>query len=91
VEPVAVGEGAPTAQGLGLAAGLQMGVDDPEIERDVLKREVTIPMRQDEGTELIGVDQDVLVARAGRGQGERGDLAVLDDGGLGVEGERLPR
>ena len=74
-----------------LATLAKMLVDHVEVKRQVLRHPVPVPVGQDEASEIVGMDDGMLLAAADRGQREPGDPMLADQLGLGVDGDRVSR
>jgi hypothetical protein len=73
-----VGDFPPRRQGFGSTLSLQVLGDNPKIKRGVVARPSKVLVIQDELGQVIGVDQRVPSATAGRSQGYLWDFVVLD-------------
>jgi hypothetical protein len=61
---------------------------DPEVERRILGDEVQVAMNPDEMRNIVGVDKNVADPSAGRSQGQRLNVGIEVEGGIGLGVER---
>lgn len=77
----------PGGERLLLLLGFQMPVDDPEVERHIMKNDPKIPMGQDEHRQVVGVDDEVPRTIAHGCQSKPRRPVVLDHLRFAVQAE----